>query len=104
MILVSPYDSVLQLAQAKLPCFPVGRMLHNRYEAIVDAPQANLPMLALLADRDRMIPKRHSLKLIAAWAGPKRVTVIPGKSHNTIFAGEAYWPSIHQFLDQLGKG
>ncbi len=101
VILVSPYDSVLQLAQAKLTCFPVERILNNRYEAITHAPEAKLPLLALLAERDRMIPKRHSLKLIEAWAGPKQVKVIHGKSHNTIFAGEGYWSSIHEFLNRF---
>ncbi|TCL62763.1 hypothetical protein EDC14_102342 [Hydrogenispora ethanolica] len=98
VILVSPYDSILSVAKGKFPFIPVEKILRDRYEAILSAPHIETPLLAIIAERDRMVTPSHSMRLIEEWRGPKQLATIKGKGHNDLFDSADYWESIQQFL------
>jgi len=59
-----------------------------------------VPLLAIVAERDTIIPGERSRALYAAWAGPKRWQVVPQADHNTLGASADFWDGIARFLVQ----
>lgn len=101
VILASPYDSILRVAQEKLPLVPVKYLLRNRFDSIGRAADISAPVLVCIADRDELILPRHSLALAQEFAGPVQIREIAGADHNSILQKEDYWQSIDQFLKEL---
>ncbi|MCP4700696.1 MAG: alpha/beta hydrolase [Gammaproteobacteria bacterium] len=101
LVLVSPYDSITSVAQNAYPYAPMPWLLKHPFDALSKAPAISAPMLALIAENDRIIPHPHSEKLLAAWGGPTVRQIIADTDHNTITGGEHYWSSILSFLNSL---
>jgi len=101
VILVSPYDSMRQLAQKIYPYVPVSYLLKHHFDSLALAPSLKIPMLALIAAKDKTIPPSHSFALIEAWGGVTQQEIIPDTDHNNITVGLRYWEYISAFLHQL---
>ncbi len=101
VILVSPYDSMVEVGQRHYPWLPVGLLLKHRFDALSEAPGIHAPLLAIAGGRDSIIPATHSQRLFDAWDGPKRWVELPGADHNDIAAAPAFWPAIAAFLREL---
>jgi len=101
VILVSPYDSVVSVAQGVYPFLPVNLMLRHRFDSLGRAAAIKAPLLCLVASDDRVIPRAHSERLYAAWGGPRAWREIRPADHDSI-AGEAdYWQAVDAFLRGL---
>jgi pimeloyl-ACP methyl ester carboxylesterase len=100
LVLVTPYDSIANVAAAAMPLIPVRWLLRDRFNSAGAAPALDNPSLVLMAERDRVIPRRHSEKLVAA-LDPRIVTavVVPGADHNTIGLMKSYWDHLAAFLE-----
>lgn len=103
-VLVSPYDSVAAVARDAFPYLPVPLLLRHRFEAASWAAGVRAPLLALIAGDDRVIDPRRSLRLAAAWAGPREVRLLEGTGHNSIDRDPGYWTGIAAFLERLAAG
>jgi len=101
VILVSPYDNLIELGRTHYPWLPVSWLLRHRFDAVADARRAHAPLLAIVADRDSIIPRERSQALFDAWAGPKAWLVVPATDHNTASVPEAFWTGIARFLRNL---
>lgn len=101
IILVSPYDSLRHIAQKNYPYVPVSRLLKHHFDSLALAPSIKIPMLALIAEDDRIIPPSHSVALIAAWAGVTQQQIIQDSDHNSITMERGYWESIGAFLNSM---
>ena len=97
-ILVSPFDSLVELGRTHYPWLPVSWLLRHRFDGEADAQRAQVPLLAIVADRDSIIPRERSQALYDAWAGPKSWLVIPATDHNTLSAPDAFWDGVGGFL------
>jgi len=98
VILVSPYDSVESVARGVYPYLPIGLMLKHRFDSRSRAPAISAPLLCLVASDDRVIPRPHSERLYAAWAGKKLWREIPRTGHDDIAGEPDYWKAIADFL------
>jgi hypothetical protein len=98
VVLVSPYDSIAAVATHHFPAALVRAVVVDRYDALSLAPRLAMPMLAVVAGRDDIIPVERSHRLVDAWGGPKRVVTIPRAGHNDLQADPAYWREIGAFL------
>ena len=101
VILVTPYDSLLSVAQNKLKFIPMPLILRNRFDSIAEAPGINAPMLALIAQRDTVIPPWHATNLASVWGGKTDLVIIEGAGHNTLQYSNLYWDSIKIFLREI---
>ncbi len=99
LVLVTPYDSIASIAQKSLPIFPVALLIKDRYDSARIAPGLVNQTLMLLAERDEVIPRASSEKLIAAFA-PALVTrvVIRQADHNSIGMMANYRETLDSFL------
>lgn len=101
LVLVTAFDSLIEVARAHFPWLPVARLLQDRYESARRAPAVRAPVLVVVAGNDEIIPRARSRALAAAFApGQARVVVVPGTTHNTLDLSPAYLRSVRSFLDE----
>lgn len=104
VVLISPYDSVLAVAQRLYPLVPVSWLLRHPFDSLAQAPRLTLPALVLATPHDRTIPVSHSERLHAAWGGPARWVTVDGAGHADIDSGNGYWQAVTAFLEPLAAG
>jgi len=95
LVLVTPYDSIVGLAAAQYPFFPVRWLLQDKYESWRYAPAVRAPTLLIAAGSDEIIPAASTARLLAHFgAGIASLQVIDGATHNGISAAPAYLPLL----------
>ena len=104
VLLVSPFDSLTSVGQRHYPFVPVSLLLKHRFDSLARAPAAEVPLLVLAGERDRIVPSSHSKRLFDAWSGPKRWVPLPGADHNGIHLHPGYRPPMREFLATLESG
>jgi pimeloyl-ACP methyl ester carboxylesterase len=99
LVLVSAYDSLVNVGRTHLWYLPVGLLLRDRYEAARLAPAIAAPVLMVIAERDEIIPRTRSDALLAAFRpGQARAVVIEGAMHNTLDLSPEYLDAVQAFL------
>ena len=98
VILVAPFDSLVEVGKRHYPFLPVGWMLKHRFDSMALAPQITAPLLSVVAMDDEIIPVEHAKRLHDAWGGPKRWVALEGAGHNSTDHAANYWTSIVAFL------
>ncbi len=98
VILVTPFDSLVNVAKAHYPIFPVGLLLKHRFDSAALAPGIATPALFLTASHDQVVPVRFAKRLERVWGGPTTAVSVDGTDHNTIETSPAYWAAVNAFL------
>ncbi len=99
LVLVTPFDSIVRVAQAHLPLVPVAWLLEDRFDSLAQVGKITTPTLVLLAPRDRVIPAANSVRLLAAFShGRAQTRTIPGTNHDSISGAPAYAAALAEFL------
>ena len=98
LVLVTPYDSLLGIAERQFPFFPVKYLLIDKYESWRYVPRITVPVLILAAGKDEVIPAASTEALRARFpAGQVTAVTVPGASHNTIGDDPLYVRSLAAF-------
>jgi pimeloyl-ACP methyl ester carboxylesterase len=85
LVLVTPYDSIQEIAAQQFPYFPVRWLLKDKFESWRYAPKIRIPTLLIAAEFDEVIPRANTERLKAAFARDvASLVIIPGVGHNTI--------------------
>jgi pimeloyl-ACP methyl ester carboxylesterase len=91
LILVTPYDSLQELAVKQFPYFPVRWLLKDKYESWRYARQVSAPTLILAAQYDEVIPAWSTQLLLSRFAkGIASMKVVNGADHNSISQDDSY--------------
>ncbi len=92
LVLVTPYDSLQDLAAQQFPYFPVRWLLRDKFESWRYAQQLSVPTLVIAAEHDEVIPRRSTEALYQRFgAGVAAFKLLPGTGHNTISEHPDYW-------------
>ena len=101
LVLITPFDSMVNVAGTHYPVFPVSVLLKDKYPSVDYAEEVSAATLILIGDQDRIIPKQHGLDLAAAFQPEQvRVEVLEGRGHNDINMHPGYFPLIQNFLGE----
>jgi len=103
LILATPYDSLAAVARHYYWYLPVDWMLRHRFDSDLLAPGMKQPLLALIAERDEVIPPAHAEALFKAWGGPKHRVLLTGAGHNSSDAHPLFWDAIRAFIKEHSK-
>lgn len=98
LVLVTPYDSIANVAQGHYPFFPVSLILKDRYESWRRADIIKADVLVLIAGKDEVIPRRHSDNLVRHFVQKPEVVVFEQADHNDISDTEQYHAAIASFV------
>lgn len=101
VVLVTPWDSLTELAQSLYWYLPVRWLLRDRYDSIAYLSHYPGKIAVLIAGRDEIIPQRHSQRLYESLRGPKRRWIFPESGHNTwpIDVGAPWWDEVLRWLE-----
>lgn len=99
LILLTPYDSVADVAQGIYPIFPTRYLIKDRFDSASRAGDIKVPVLIASAENDREIGLQHTLTLKQRFK-PAQVTyqMIAGAAHNDIIDFPEYRSLMQNFL------
>ncbi len=103
VILISPFDSLVNIAQEHYPIFPVKLLLKHPFESVQIAQEITVPMITVIAGQDRIISNERSVTLVEHWGGECNYVTIKDAGHNTISNYPQYWDTIRLFLFEMEK-
>jgi uncharacterized protein len=95
LVLITPYNSIAELAAERFKLFPTRLILQNKYESWRYANQLRVPTTIIIAGKDQVIPNASSQKLANAFqAGVVNVVMIPNADHNNVSDFPAYFTAL----------
>ena len=102
LALITPYDSIKDVAQGRYPMYPASLLLKDTYNSLSFVPQIKAKTFIVLAENDKVIPHEYSQKLIDAFKKEQlKVTVIKNRGHMDISDDAGYYKIMQDFI---GKG
>ena len=72
LVLVTPFDSVLEVAARSFWFVPVRWLLRDKFESVKYAPDITAPTTIIAAEHDVEIPRRHTEALLRALSARHR--------------------------------
>ena len=100
VVLITPYDSVLALAQKQYPMFPISLLLKDKYDSMLLASEVTAPVLVLAGGKDTLIPLIHSQNLVDEIGKDNaKIIVIEKAGHNDITRFTDFYESLTSFFE-----
>jgi pimeloyl-ACP methyl ester carboxylesterase len=96
LVLVTPYDSIANVAREQMPFWvPVRRLIKDRWESAEVAPRITVPTTLIQAEHDTTIAAERTQRLFEAFApGVAKLRFLQDVDHNTIL----FAPDYHRML------
>ena len=95
LVLITPYNSIQQLAAQQFPYVPVRWLLKDKFESWKYTQQITAPTLLIAAEHDEIIPRASTDALLESFrAGVATLRVIGQVGHNTISDSPDYVPLL----------
>jgi pimeloyl-ACP methyl ester carboxylesterase len=100
VILITPYDSILNVAADHYGWAPVRWLVRDSYDSVLRMKDIHAPVLAVIAARDDVVLRPRSEALVAAIPAPLRnVKIFAAATHNDINLQPGYRESLREFLE-----
>jgi uncharacterized protein len=97
LILITPYDSLLNVAATQFRYFPLSWLMIDKFESWRYAPQITAPALLIAAQNDEVIPLTSTEALYQHLPQSlAKLTIIPRVSHNSISESHEYIPLLRE--------
>jgi pimeloyl-ACP methyl ester carboxylesterase len=101
LILVTPFNSLEEIAERQYPWVPVKWLLKDRFESGKYAAHIRVPTLLLAASDDEVIGRSSTQRLFESFPqGVATLKVVPDSGHNSISEREQYLQWIGDVLNR----
>jgi uncharacterized protein len=95
LVLITPYDSLLNVAATQFRYFPLSWLMLDKFESWRYAPKITAPTQLIAAQNDEVIPRASTESLYRHFPESlATLTVIPGVGHNSISESPEYISAI----------
>jgi hypothetical protein len=96
------FSSMSAMAHRRLPMFPTGLMLRERFDSAGKMPNVRCPVLLGFGAEDRTVPAEEGNLLAAAAGGPVTRLLVPGYAHNDFLApgNRALWRALGELVEK----
>jgi len=99
LALITPFDSIVSIAQERYPLYPASLLLKDTYKLISYVKDIKAKTFVVMAEYDKVVSKSHSLRLIKAFKkGQVVTTVIKNRGHIDISDDERYYKIMQDFI------
>ena len=99
LVLITPFDSIVEIAARAYPFLPVRWLVLDTYESGKLAARIRIPTTIIEAEHDEVIPHASTEKLLRRFdPGVARLTVIEGVGHNDLETNEKYRQTLQAAL------
>ena len=101
LVLITPYDSIENVARDRYPIFPLSLLVKDKYDSLSRVPQIKAETIILIAEHDTVVPKHHAYTLAEAFPKEQiRTYEIKGSHHNDIADTAEYSTILKAFLKE----
>ena len=101
LILITPFDSALSVAQKLYPVFPMGLIIRDRFDSAARAAEITAPVLIIAAENDEIIPPENTRSLARAFSEEQlRFELLPGTGHNDLHRHPDYGRLLSNFINR----
>ena len=99
LILLTPYDSIAEVAQLHYPFVPARLVARDRFESFRYAPEVTAPVLMVTAELDQVVPAAHGLKLREYFTNTEVIyRMIKSAAHNDVTDYTEYQQLLGEFI------
>jgi len=100
LILITPWNTLPDLAQDRFWYLPAKWLTRDRYDIARNLEGYRGATAVVVAERDSVVPPRHGLRMYARLSGRKRLWRLPDAGHNDWPGAidSAWWGEILRFL------
>jgi pimeloyl-ACP methyl ester carboxylesterase len=99
LLLITPYNSLEELAERQFRWLPVRWLLKDKYESWRYAAHITVPTRLIAAEHDEVIPGASTRRLYSQFPpGVATLQVIPGTGHNSIGNSPEYLKALENAL------
>jgi pimeloyl-ACP methyl ester carboxylesterase len=98
LILISPFDSLTDVAQYHFPLLPVRLLLVDRFPSGKHLHNYRGELGITVGGRDTVVPEKFGLRLYNGYAGPKKLWEFPDGGHCQIMEQPPkFWNEVVEF-------
>jgi pimeloyl-ACP methyl ester carboxylesterase len=95
IVLITPFESILRIAQRTAPFLPITLLLHDKYESWRFAPRVTCPTLLIAASHDKVVPLGDTETLLRAFRpGVATLRVMDDTDHNSVSDKAEFWEAL----------
>jgi hypothetical protein len=100
LFLLTPFARLTEVGAHHFPWLPVRLLMRDRWDNIAALEAYRGPVAVLIASEDEVVTAAQGRALFESCAGPKRLWIETGASHNTIdfSRGAAWWRGVSAWL------
>jgi uncharacterized protein len=99
LVLITPYDSIVDIAAETYPWLPVRWLMLDTYESGKFADQIQIPTTIIAAENDDVIPYAHTEKLLHRFRpNIATMTVIKAVGHNNVTENQHFRDTVQAAL------
>jgi len=101
LALITPFDSIVNVAQGRYPMYPVALLLHDKYDSAARAKDISAKTFIVIAQNDKVISKERTQGLIDAFNSKLlQITTITDRGHNDISSDDRYYKIMQDFIGE----
>lgn len=105
LALITPFDSIVNVAQERYPIYPVAYLLEDKFDSASRVKEIKADTFIVIAENDKVIPRERTEKLIEVFKkrdfGKLQVDMIKNRGHGDISSDDRYYKIMQDFI---GKG
>jgi len=100
LVLITPYDSMENVARQHYPWLPISLLLRHRFNSMAFATAIKQPVLVLYGTADTVVSPARTENLIKFLPPESRTVLLDGADHGTVSLYPRYWQEILEFIDR----
>lgn len=101
LALITPFDSIVNVASGMYPAFPVSLLLEDTYDSASRIKNIRAKTFIVIAEYDTIIVKERTQQLIDAFKPEQlEVLVIKNRGHNDISSDPTYYKVMQTFIGE----
>jgi esterase/lipase len=98
LVLITPFDSILNVAQEQYPLYPLMFLLKDTYDSKSRVSLIKAQSLIIVAKHDKIVSKARSDALIKAFEPSQLEVKIINKGHINLISDKKYNKVIKHFM------
>ena len=101
LALITPFDSIISVAEEMYPLYPMSFLLEDKYDSKSKVQDIRAVTFIVMAEDDKIISRKHTQELIDAFEPAQlKVTIIKNRGHNDISSDATYYKVMQDFIGE----
>ncbi len=103
LVLITPFDSILEIAKKKHRYLPISSILKHKFETIEFIKKVHAPVALIEVENEEVIPKENIHNLKKEIKNLQFKEVLKGTTHMAVFTHPDFKPTLKKALDTLRR-